>query len=174
MGIQRARGKAAEADLVLLLFDLSQPLAAEDLELYGAVQGRPVILVANKHDLMPGQASLEALTTAFPGEVLVVLSATTLAGLTDLEEAIYVKVAGAPAERPGPSHWCAPNARHRAALVKALACIEQAGHGLSTSLAPDLLAVDVQEGLDCLAEIVGQTTTEDVLDRIFSRFCIGK
>lgn len=174
MGIQRARGKAAEADLVLLLFDLSQPLAAEDLELYGAVQGRPVILVANKHDLMPGQANLEALATAFPGEVLVVLSAKTLAGLTDLEETIYAKVAGAPEELPGPSHWCAPNARHRAVLVKALACIEQAGHGLSTSLAPDLLAVDVQEGLDCLAEIVGQTTTEDVLDRIFSRFCIGK
>jgi len=174
LGIQRARRKAEEADLVLLLCDLSQPLAAEDRELYAAILGRPVILVANKHDLIPDPARLGDLAQAFPGEALVPLSAKTLAGLADLEEAIYTKVAGAPAEPPGPVHWCAPNARHRAALVKTLACVEQAGQGLSTALAPDLLAVDVQEGLDLLAEIVGQTTTEDVLDRIFSRFCIGK
>ncbi len=174
LGIQRARDKAAEADLVLLLFDLSQPLAPEDQELYTAIAGQPVILVANKHDLWPDPSRLAELARAFPGETLVVLSAKTLAGLADLEAAIFAKVTGAAAELPGQAHWCAPNARHRAALVKALACVEQANQGLAVAVAPDLLAVDVQEGLDWLAEIVGQTTTEDVLDRIFSRFCIGK
>ena len=73
---------------------------------------------------------------------------------------------------PGPAGT--PNLRHKSAMVKALAACHQVDEGLAHGLSPDLLAVDLQTALDHLGDIVGETTTEDVLDMIFERFCIGK
>ena len=67
-----------------------------------------------------------------------------------------------------------PNVRHKAALKKGLEACRRAAEGLSGQLSPDLLAIDIQAALDHLGDIVGETTTEDVLDMIFERFCIGK
>ena len=172
IGIQRARRKLGEADLVLLLLDAGVPLCQADLDLYGAVQGKPFIIVVNKVDLLDDAVGLASFTDAFPNQTLVPMSAKTLAGLDSLEAAIHAKVTGG--DRPEAVHRIAPNVRHKASLVKALAIIEQLLAGLSTALAPDLLVIEIQEALDALGEIVGATTTEDVLDRIFSRFCLGK
>ena len=69
---------------------------------------------------------------------------------------------------------CAPNLRHRQALVRARAAAELALQGLADQQTSDLLAIDLQECLGQLDEIVGVTTTEDVLDVIFEQFCLGK
>jgi tRNA modification GTPase len=69
---------------------------------------------------------------------------------------------------------CAPNVRHRAILEKALAACQRFAEALAAGAPVDLLAVEVQSALDELADLVGLTTPEDVLDAIFSRFCIGK
>jgi tRNA modification GTPase len=73
-----------------------------------------------------------------------------------------------------PAHACVPNLRHEAALRKTLSAVRAVMAGLDAGLPPDLLAVELQDCLDHLGDIVGETTAEDVLNTIFERFCIGK
>jgi tRNA modification GTPase len=73
-----------------------------------------------------------------------------------------------------PGYSTVPNARHRAAMAKACRTCHDICAGLSGALSPELLAIELQTVLDHLGEIVGYTTTEEVLDTIFSEFCIGK
>ncbi len=73
-----------------------------------------------------------------------------------------------------PDYACVPNARHAAALVKASAAIQRLAAGFAADLAPELLAIELQDGLSHLDEIIGETSNEDLLDSIFSRFCLGK
>ena len=73
-----------------------------------------------------------------------------------------------------PGYTTVPNARHRAAMAKACSACHDLCAGLNSVLSPDLLAIELQTVLDHLGEIVGYTTTEEVLDTIFGEFCIGK
>ncbi len=175
IGIERARRKQEEADLVLLLFDLTSPLSSEDEELYGSIKNKPLILVANKIDLRPDyQKEISRLKMTFKNHIVVPLSAQTLAGLDELETAIYNTVTGSSSPEAEPSHNAVPNLRHKAEMEKALGILEEVMQGLNSSVAPDLLTIDIQETLECLGDIIGEATTEDILDRIFSKFCIGK
>ena len=172
LGIQRARRKQQEADLVLLVVDGSAGLQADDLALAASLAGRPALLVVNKTDLCP-DLDLAAYATALPGLPAVPLSARTGEGLVRLEEAIFTRVTGGQGGGE-PEHSCVPNARHRQALQGALVAVHQLAAALGDNLPPDLAAIEVQAALAQLGEIVGETTGEDLLDTIFSRFCLGK
>lgn len=173
IGIQRARAKLADADLVLLLVDASQPLTVDDTSLFASIEEKPVILVANKMDIADRQQALDAVAAAFPDLAPLPLSAKTEAGIDQLEEAIFTAVARQQTPQ-NPDHACVPNLRHKKALTEALAACRQVTNGLADNLPADLIAVDLQSALDHLGEIVGETTTEDILEMIFQRFCIGK
>ncbi|MEW6427986.1 MAG: tRNA uridine-5-carboxymethylaminomethyl(34) synthesis GTPase MnmE [Thermodesulfobacteriota bacterium] len=170
MGIRRARQKAETADLVLLVVDASRPLAAEETALVDSVAGRPLIVVLNKIDLIPAEVVTD-LRQRFGDLPTAAVSARTGAGLAELEERIYNAVCGAPLESEAP---CMPNIRQRDSLRRTLAACLDAAAGLGQGLSADLLAVDLQLALSHLGDIVGRTTTDDVLDLVFSRFCIGK
>lgn len=172
LGIQRARRKQEEADLVLLVVDAAAGVQADDLALAGSLGDRPALLVVNKIDLCPagGLAEYGAIAPALP---VVAVSARTGAGLDRLEEAIFAAVTGG-AGGGEPEHLCVPNARHRQALQGALGSAQQLAAALANGLPPDLAAIEVQAALEQLGEIVGETTSEDLLDTIFSRFCLGK
>ncbi len=174
IGIERARRKLAEADLVLLLLDAANPVAREDYELFAAIGGKAKVVVANKWDLVadPGQVLAE-FAAAFPGVPTVPLSAKTGAGIAELENVLYGVVVGEEVQWD-PGHSCVPNVRHAAALAKARAACDNLAAGFAGALPADLLAIDLQEALAHLGEIIGETSTEDVLDRIFHEFCIGK
>ncbi len=174
IGIQRARQKQEEADLILMLLDLTSPIADEDRELFQSIN-KPLILVANKTDLLPDfDKNINQLQTDFPGQTIVPLSAKTLAGLSELESAIFNTVIGSATGETEPLHNAVPNLRHKAEMVEALETLKGVVQGLTTSVAPDLLTIDIQEALERLGNIIGESTTEDILDRIFSQFCIGK
>ncbi|MEJ2691039.1 MAG: tRNA uridine-5-carboxymethylaminomethyl(34) synthesis GTPase MnmE, partial [Deltaproteobacteria bacterium] len=100
-------------------------------------------------------------------------SAKQLTGIDDLKQQIFTSVAGDHQPRPE-ADSCTPNVRHRDALVRAMTACRLIEAGIADNLPADLLAVDLQAALDHLGDIIGQTTTEDVLDYIFERFCIGK
>jgi tRNA modification GTPase len=172
LGIRRAHQKAAAADLVLLLLDGAEPPGEADRPLQASIGGKPMIAVINKIDIA-SEAHLAGYRQAFgePGPVMI--SAKTGEGIAALEAAIEAAVIGdlLPAD---PSHACVPNLRHEAALRKTLAAVRMVMTGLASGLSADLLAIEVQSGLDYLGDIVGETTAEDVLDTIFDRFCIGK
>jgi len=170
IGIHRAEQKMEEADLVLLVIDQSRALHAEDLDLLSRVRSKRAVVVLNKIDL-PARVNGEALEAGSVGLRRVRISALKGEGLEELRKAIReVITAGIDTTDLG----VAPSLRHKEALDRASAHFEKSVSNLREGLPFEIIAADLQEGLEALGEIVGETTHEDVLDRIFSQFCIGK
>ncbi|MBT3267036.1 tRNA uridine-5-carboxymethylaminomethyl(34) synthesis GTPase MnmE [Candidatus Poribacteria bacterium] len=166
-GVTRSRRRAEHADVVVGVLDLSQPVEAEDREILALLAARVRILVANKADLVRAWEPEEAL-----GDGVVVVSATLGDGLPKLVTAIASAAAGPDAQTSEPP--AVTNARHVEALRHAA---ESLGHARRTAfegLPPELIAVDLRGALNAVGLILGDTATEDVLERIFSQFCIGK
>jgi tRNA modification GTPase len=176
LGIQRARAKLIEADLVFFMLDASEPVTEEDKNLYESVKQhrkkQKVLLVLNKIDIAP-QADPDEYRSAFGGEVLLPISAKLHTGIAELQDAVFAMMTGS-SSGWDPGGDCVPNVRQKDCLVKALEACQRIMAGLEVELSPDLLAIDLQAALNHLGDIVGETTTEDVLDLIFEKFCIGK
>ena len=172
MGIERARQKCREADLLLFVIDARAGLTDADRELYALISDRPHVVVVNKRELI-AEEKWATFAAAFPEQPVVAVSARERLGLESLEEAVCRLVLG-DGSGLAEQMTCAPNVRHRAVLEKALAACHRFAEALAAGAPVDLLAVEVQSALDELADLVGLTTPEDVLDAIFSRFCIGK
>jgi len=178
MGIQRARAKLADAELVLFMLDAAETLTGEDLALYSSIKQnrkqQKVLLVLNKIDIAPGAAP-EQYRTALGNEALVSVSAKLHTGITELKDMIFSLMTGS---RKGlgwdPGAAVVPNVRHKDAMKKAMQACRRVEAGLDAGVSPDLLAIDLQTALAHLGDIVGETTAEDILDMIFERFCIGK
>lgn len=170
IGIERARRKLAQADVVLLLVDGTQPPQPADIKLYESIGSKKRLLLINKTDIAEPAGSL--FRQAFPDTTPIHISAKTHAGIDDLEDGLFQLVTGTAHWDPG--HSCIPNVRHRTSLEKALNACENVKNGLTTGLPADLLAIELQTALDHLGDIIGETTTEDILDVIFEQFCIGK
>jgi tRNA modification GTPase len=100
------------------------------------------------------------------------ISALHNRGIEELKATVFRAVTDqrGPAELPS----IVPNVRHKVAIQRAATVSRAAAEGFRTGRPAELVAIDLKEALDCLGEIVGVTTTEDILDRIFSTFCIGK
>ncbi len=169
LGIVRARAQINQADLVLFMVDGSQDIGDDDAELFRTISHKPLIVLVNKMDLV--HAGTRERIGLFSDRPVAFISAKQQTGIAELRAAIFRMVTGT-------EQWqedaCAPNIRHKQALVRALAACERVREGLRSGLTNDLLAVDLQDCLDQLAEIVGETTNDDILDAIFTRFCIGK
>jgi tRNA modification GTPase len=170
IGIHRAEQKMEEADLVLLVMDQSRPLHQDDLDLLARVQSKRTVMVLNKIDL-PAKVNGEALETVAAGLHRVRISALTGEGIEDLRNAIR----GVITSRIDTTDLgVAPSLRHKEALDRASGHFKNGVSNLREGLPFEIIAADLQEGLEALGEIVGETTNEEVLDRIFSRFCVGK
>ena len=170
IGIHRAEQKMEEADLVLLVIDQSRPLQSEDLELLARVQKKKAVVVLNKIDL-PARVNEEAFEKAAVGLTRVKISALKGDGIEELRKAIRDEITtGIDTSDLG----VAPSLRHKEALDRASGHFQKSVSNLREGLPLEIVAADLQEGLEALGEIVGETTNEEVLDRIFSQFCIGK
>lgn len=171
IGVHLTRQKMQSADLILLVVDQSEPLEQEDREILDQCRGRKALIVLNKTDLPDGLSTREKelLSNGFSP---VTVSALTGDGIDRLKQAI-VDVVLENAPDPGGSH-VAPNLRHRKALEEALACFQRAADVLTASRPMELPALELRSGIDALGQIIGETTPEDVLESIFSQFCLGK
>ena len=171
-GVRRARAAAEKADLLLILLDASQPLTAQDEELLELAKSRKSLVVLNKTDL-PVVLSVDAIRARTPNRPIVQTSLLLGHGLAELKAAIIDETleGGSVFDDTSP---IITNVRHQDALSRAKLALEQALESIGLAMPPELIAVDIRRSLDCLGEIVGRTTTEDILGRIFSQFCIGK
>jgi len=171
MGIRLTRQRLDEADIVLFMVDGSGPPTEEDFKIYHLVQGRKAILVVNKTDLT-SYGSIEEIAAQFPGVVWTAISALYNQGIEALKATVFAAITDqrGPADLP----TIVPNVRHKVAIQKAIIASKAAEEGLRTGRPPELVAIDLRGGLDFLGEIIGVTTTDDILDQIFNRFCIGK
>jgi len=164
-GVRRGRDALAAAELILHVLDGSEPLEAFDRQLLAEFAGRPRLLARNKSDL-PRRLELPA------GLASLDVCCLTGAGVEELKDAIKGTVwAGAIRAE---MLQVMINSRHEDALRRARAAAERALAALRDDAGLELAAVDLRAAANAVGEIVGKTTTEDLLDSIFSQFCIGK
>lgn len=169
MGVERSRAAAQSADLILFVIDAETGWTGEDTEIYLQVQHRPLILVINKIDL-----SVENLPGQFPPnfQQIVKTAAAYNQGIDALETAI-LEIAQA-GNLQAANLDLAINQRQAAALTTAKNSLEQVQITIANQLPLDFWTIDLRGAIQALGEITGEEVTESVLDRIFSRFCIGK
>jgi tRNA modification GTPase len=170
-GIDRAWECLSSADLVILVLDGGEPLAPEDHDIIEKIIHLNVIPVINKMDLAPLMSD-RALQASLPHASPLRVSAKTGDGIPALKEAVYRRLVGEQAGQAG--EIVITQVRHKTALEKTLGHVQQARASLDGAMSLEFIAFDLREALGSLEEIVGVTTSDDVLDRIFSTFCIGK
>jgi len=171
-GIRLVWEKVSSADLVIILLDGNTNLTDEDIEVIEKNKKEKVILVINKNDL-PRKITDESLERILPGIKPLRISAKYGDGISGLKEEIY-NLAFKDKQDDARSDIILTNLRHRIALGEASDFLKKAKENVIQGFSPELAAFDVREALESLGEIVGETTNEEVLDKIFSTFCIGK
>ena len=169
-GIARTRATLEQADLALMLFDGSQPLDDNDDLLIQEVADKSKLAVLNKSDL-PQKIDATGLLNKLAVDSVVTLSAATGNGLDTLMDRIHDHAMGG--RTPG-QEVVITRERHRQALEKTSQALGQVSQSLSEDRSEDLVAVDLNMALDHLGSLLGKTLMDDLLDRIFSDFCIGK
>jgi len=200
IGVERSRAVMADADLVIVMLDASEQTSDEDREILASVSGLNYIVALNKIDKisspeyaltscgllqtdrpLPSDArdratSGDALTSCglLPmdtGEKVTLVSAKTGDGISDLKEAIVRPFSPEDVSTAG---FLVTDARHRDLLVRAKAEIEGSIEQLNRKMSEEIVLIGLHNALRYLGQITGETTTEDMLTRIFSTFCIGK
>ena len=168
LGVERSRKAMEGAELILVVLDMSRPAAAEDAALIReAVSLAPTIIVENKTDLPCVREWDEELDQAAAMPV----SAKTGEGLDELGALVSELFPQGTGETAGD---LLTNARQAEAAARAKASVDRAMTALREGVTPDALLTDVEEALAALGELTGKTVREDVTDRIFRRFCVGK
>ncbi len=168
MGIQKAKDYLKKADLVFFVIDSSRPFEHEDQEILDLVKEKKTILILNKSDLAQ-EITMPVLPETMPylslsakeGTGLIELSETveelfSLGLITDSQDAVVI------------------NLRHKQAIGEAIHYLINAENTLRSGMPLDLLSVDLRGALEALGTITGQTVSDEIVDEIFSRFCLGK
>jgi len=161
----------AKSDFILLVLDGSRGLDRDDFEIFGELGGKRKIIAINKKDLQP-RLQLEDVRKEF-SDPIVWISALEKDGIEDLKEAIYNSLTRGEIRLSAESVIVA-NVRHKIALQQTKDNLSAGLRGLDEETSLEFIAFEIRSALEVLGEIVGETTTEEVLDRIFEQFCIGK
>ena len=174
IGVERSRRTMADVDLIIAMVDVSAPLGEEDLEILGNVGETEHLVVLNKIDVAPESIPIvkkeleDRLSAQFP---LMDLSAKTGAGLDSLKKAMVEPFSPKEVSSSG---FLISDARHHDLLVRSRDEIQNSIELLQKKASEEIVLVGLHNALRYLGEITGETTTEDMLGRIFSTFCIGK
>jgi tRNA modification GTPase len=168
LGIQKSLEALADADLVLVVLDASRPSTKEDDELLAQTRNRPTIILSNKYDLVSVNEKTEALNHATGLRV----SALTGHGIAELRTEILRHLGGDTGAQAESGFLT--NVRHQALVRDSLAGLDAAIIAVNNKVPHEMLLLDLYHALRPLDAITGATTPEDILNLIFSTFCIGK
>ncbi len=172
IGVERSRRAANAADLVLLTIDASAGWTEGDQEIYEKVQHRPLIIVINKIDLVEESERTTLQSKIQNHKSKIVTAAAQNQGIDALETAILEIVQSGKVQAADMD--LAINQRQAAALTQAKMSLEQVQATIAQQFPLDFWTIDLRGAIQALGEITGEEVTESVLERIFSRFCIGK
>lgn len=175
IGVRLARDRVSTAGLVLFVVDSTSESYDEDNRLLECVEGKKVLLLANKADLA-GPEKTASVTEAFRGRGPVFVSALRSTGIEELKDRIYEEAVGRARGVKGeaPEGELIVSLRHKSSLLYSLEGIDRTREAVTNGAAREFIATDLRWSIDRLGEITGETTTDEILDRIFSEFCIGK
>ena len=169
IGVGFSMKKLEEAQGFIFVLDGSLPLTQEDRTIMAEVRGKNGIVVVNKSDL-PNELSTKELKCLAPSHKIVAISAKNGDGIAELKKTLRSCFLG---EQPEPE-IVLTNLRHKTALEKSATSLLEASKSLRGGLPPEMVAVDLQETNQHIGEVVGIVTNDDILERVFSQFCIGK
>ncbi|MFH1489810.1 MAG: tRNA uridine-5-carboxymethylaminomethyl(34) synthesis GTPase MnmE [Pseudomonadota bacterium] len=171
IGLRLTREKLAQADLSLIVIDRGRPLNRDDMNILAKSRPESSIIALNKMDLPLGLDE-EEFSRMAQGRKVVKISALTGQGIEDLRRAVLDLVLGS--DRDTMSSDIIPNLRHKKAFESAFGFFKSAVQNMEENLPLEIIAMDLNSGLEALGEVIGATTNEELLDRIFSQFCLGK
>lgn len=170
IGVGKARENARDADLILYVVDSSQPLDENDEEIVELLKGKKVIVLYNKTDLSP-KVELEELKKQLSHPVIPI-SAKEERGMEELEK--QIKEMFFSGELDFNDEVYITNARHKAALEEALEDLKQVENSIAMNMPEDFYSIDLMGAYEALGKIIGKSVGEDLVNEIFSKFCMGK
>ena len=171
IGIEKTIAHVNGSDLVLLLIEASQPVTDEDLHIFEHVRTKPLIIAVNKIDLVRDEKDID-LPDSWSEHDTALISALYGQGIDSLKKLIVKSFTG---ENPVDlDEMIVPNLRHKIALERGLSAALDVVAELQNEVTTDLVSIHLQEAIDSLEEILGMNAKVDILDQIFSQFCIGK
>jgi tRNA modification GTPase len=170
LGVARSREALADADLVLVVLDATQGLNDEERRLLSAIEARPALIVINKSDLVPDDEASGRTAEAAPISPALRTSALTGEGIAGLRDRIVELATGGAASEPG----MLTSLRHHQAVSSGLEALAAAAQANANGIPHEMILIDLYRALWALDSLTGQTTPDDILNLIFSTFCIGK
>ncbi len=168
IGVDRAKKRLEQCGLLLAVFDNSRELDENDLDLLSSAAEIPTVAIINKTDL-PQQLDIEAIKEKV--EHIVFVSAANGDGREDIAAAVE-KIAGT--QSLNPSEGILSNERQRTAVFNALKSVNEAESGLAAGLTYDAVTVSLEDAVSELLELTGEKTSDEIIDRVFHNFCVGK
>ena len=169
IGVEKSKQLIESADLILFVVDGSRVLDEEDMRIHEAIKAEKVIGILNKIDIRE-DIDLSPLTKI---NKWLEISAIKNQGIDEMEEEIYKHIIEENVEDSS-QKITITNIRHKSALEKTKQSVENIFETIENGLPMDLMAVDIKGALDSLSEVTGEISSEDLLDHIFSNFCVGK
>lgn len=171
MGIEKSKEAFNQADFILFLLDGSRPLEEEDLQIMKFLKERKSLVLINKRDL--GEAiSIEEISAKLPASQVIEASLLKGQGITEIEDAVEDLVYGG--EIVQKESMMVNNVRHIELLQQAVKSLTDALHMSERREALDFIEVDVKNAYERLGEIIGETVSDDIINEVFARFCLGK
>ena len=171
LGIEKTMNNIEGADLIIFMVEAHRSLTKEDYKIYNKVQSKPFVMAINKIDLVNGQSPV-VLPDSWMGKDRVEISALYDRGLENLKEKIILTGCGK--DPIDIETAIVPNLRQKLLLEDCLDASEIISRELENDTLMELIAIHLQEAIDSLGQILGSNVKVDVLNEIFSRFCIGK
>lgn len=171
IGVEKAQKSLEEADLILMMIDIAQGITEDDIKIYEMVKNQAVILLINKTDLETSFNEQE-INKHFSQHTTLKISVKEEIGIEDLKKAIINEVLGE--EMKSSDELFITRTRHKNALERALKAILRVIESNKNQLPYDFYTIDMRDCLAALGEITGETLAEDIIDRIFKDFCLGK
>lgn len=171
IGVERSKESITQADVVLMLIDSSRELDQEEIALMNELKGRQVIFVLNKTDLTPviTQEILKAYTGDQP---IVSISAMKQDGLNELRQAMknFIVNKGISIGQEA----TISNQRQKQSLVKAIESLDKVSDTIDMGMPEDCIAIDLHDAYGHLGNIVGEALKDEIINELFTRFCLGK
>jgi len=171
IGVERSKEFFNKADLIILVLDASNELTKEDMEIINHIKYKKAIILLNKTDL-PQRIREEELKELLGDKRIIKTSIIEEKGLGEIEDEIVNMVYGGQVKSADTSF--VTNIRHKNSLERALKSIEEGLNATKQNLPYDLIEVDIKDCYDALGEITGDTVEDDIIDKIFANFCLGK
>ena len=176
IGVDRAKKEAENADLILYIVDLNEGLNEKDKEILEEIKDKKTIVVYNKSDLLQNQQDLPEEGKDEPGtgnEIAhITLSSKTGEGIEDLKNTIKTLFYNGSISNS--EDVIITNERHRELLIKALKSVQNVINGIKDNVSEDFLTIDLMDAYESLGSIIGESVEDDLADRIFKDFCMGK